>query len=195
MNEEELLKKIEEASRKGAEKGVVSGNRKSNILSVGVPVIAIAVLALILVLKFNTFDNKISSLFTIEESVEGHDLTLENHGVFGYTAADFEEAILGKSEGSAKLEVYTQEVSDLASVTDTGLFKIGAFTKIQYLTYHGTVVYTVDLSQLSRNDIAVDEENCVVTLKIPHAVQESINIPEDKIEFGDTEKGLFASKT
>ena len=32
----------------------------------------------------------------------------------------------------------------------------------------------------------------MITLKIPHAVQEEINIPEDEIQFGDTTKGLLA---
>lgn len=60
------------------------------------------------------------------------------------------------------------------------------------ITYSGTAVYTVDLSDLKSSDIVLDDENKIITLYIPHAVQEEINIPEDRIDFGDTEKGLLA---
>ena len=60
------------------------------------------------------------------------------------------------------------------------------------ITYHGTAVYTVDLSKLSRDNITLDEEKQVVTLRIPHAQQEKINIPSDEITFGDVKKGILA---
>ena len=53
-------------------------------------------------------------------------------------------------------------------------------------------MYTVDLSTIRKGDIVVDDENKVITLRIPHATQEEINIPEDQIQFGDTTKGLLA---
>ena len=62
----------------------------------------------------------------------------------------------------------------------------------QVITYNGYVVYTVDLSKLSKSDIVFNEEEKTITLKIPHAEQEEINIPEDRIQFSDPEKGLLA---
>ena len=90
--------------------------------------------------------NAFKSFFSRETAVEDHDLTLENHGVFGYKVADFAEAVLGKEKELRKLEVYSREVSDVATLTEAGLFKIKAFSKYQYITYHGTATYTVDLS-------------------------------------------------
>ena len=131
--------------------------------------------------------------FTRDAAVEDHDLTLENHGIFGYTAADFAEAVLGKDQELKKLEVYSIEVSDVATITDAGLFRIKAFSKYQYITYHGTAVYTVDLSGLGKDDITLDEKTKTVTLTVPAVMLEPINIPSEQIEFGDVKRNsVFA---
>lgn len=188
FNEEELLKKVEKAAQKGAAR---TGFK--NILLQALPsLIAVALLAYIIVPKVNSLHDGLQSFFKFDEPVADHDATIENHGFFGYTAADFEDAILGDSSKLKKLEVYQQKVSDVASITDTGLLNWGVFTKNQLITYNGTVVYTVDLSAIKKTDIRFDEEAKIITLYIPHAVQEEINIPEDEIMFGDTTKGLLA---
>ena len=128
------------------------------------------------------------ALFTTETAVEDHDLTLINHRIFGYKTADFADAILGDEEQLKKLEVYSREVSDVATLTQAGLFKIKAFSKYQYITYNGKAVYTVDLSGLTADDITLDEETKVVTMKVPAPQLEPINIPSEDIQFGDVQK-------
>ena len=123
--------------------------------------------------------------------VEDRDLTLENHGVLGYTAADFQDAILGDSKQLKKLEVFTTDISGAATLIDTGLGNLKVFTKSQLLTYKGTVTYTVDLGELEKDDITLDEESMTVHVKIPHAVQGEININENEIEVGDVDRGLL----
>ena len=186
-NEDQFLKQVEKAARKGA----ASGSRRSGIFS--------SVLTVILVIAVFLAARKVfylEDLLKREVPVEGHDMTLENEGLFGYTAADFAQALLGDASQLKKLEVYSREVSDAATITNAGLLKLKAFTKTQILTYHGTANYTVDLSRLSEEDISVeesDEENIhKVKIQIPHAVREEINIPSDRIEFGDVDKGLLA---
>ena len=188
FNEEEFLKKVEKAANKGASKGGIK-----NILLSSLPaILLLCLLAYLIVPKVNALHEGLKEFFHFDEPVTDHDLTIDNHGIFGYTAADFQEAVLGDSEKLKKLEVYSQEVSEVAEITDTGLFNWAVFTKCQLITYHGTVVYTVDLSGLRASDITLDDENKVITIRIPHAVQEIINIPEDQIQFGDTSKGLLA---
>ena len=137
--------------------------------------------------------NTFKTFFSREDPVAEHDLTLENHGIFGYAAADFAEAVLGKDQELKKLEVYSREVSDVATLTEAGIFRIKAFSKYQYITYHGTAVYTVDLSGLGKDDITLDDETKTVTMTVPAVVLEPINIPSDKIEFGSVEKNsVFA---
>ena len=187
-SEEELLEKVEQAAAKGAGKGRVM----SGILSSIPTLVILAIIAFLVIPKIFALNDGLKGFFKTDEPVEGHDMTLENYGILGYEAADFEEAILGDSQKTNKLEVYEQEVSDAATTTDTGLFNLSVFTKNQVITYYGTVVYTVDLSSLSKSDISYDEETKIVTLKIPHAQQGEINIPENKIQVGDTTRGLLA---
>ena len=188
FNEEEFLKKVEKAASKGASKGGV----KNLLLSILPTLIVIGLLGYLIVPKIDALHNGLKSFFKFDEPLSDHDHTIENHGIFGYTAADFEEAILGDSEKLKKLEVYSQEISDVSEISDTGLFNWSIFTKCQLITYNGKVVYTVDLGQLKASDIHFDEESKTIILSIPHAVQEEINIPEDQIQFGDTSKGLLA---
>lgn len=188
FDEEEFLKKVEKAAGKGAGKAGL----RNGFLSMLPTLLLVALLAYLVIPKVNALHDGLSGLFTVDAPVEDHDMTLDNHGILGHTVADFEEAILGDSQKLKKLEVYKQELSDAGTITNTGLFNLGMFTKNQVITYNGTVVYTVDLSKLSKSDIVFNEEEKTITLKIPHAEQEEINIPEDRIQFSDPEKGLLA---
>lgn len=188
INEEELLKKVEKAAKRGS-----AAASFRNILLQALPtLLAIGLLAWFIVPKINAISDGLNGFFHFDEPVEGHDMTIDNDSIFGYTAADFEEAILGDGSQLQKLEVYTQKVSDVSVITDTGLLNWGIFTKNQLITFNGTAVYTVDLSNLKKSDISYNEEEKLITLKIPHAVQEEINIPEEEIQFSDTNKGLLA---
>ena len=184
----ELLKDVEKAARRGAN----SGRVYSIILQLLPWIIVIGLFMYFVWPRIAAMDQGIQDIYHFENNAEEHDLVLEDNSVAGYTAADFENAILGDSEHLKKIEVYQQEVSDVGTITETGWFNWGVFTKNQMITYTGTAVYTVDLSKLSKDDIIFDEENHVITLRIPYAVQESINIPEDRIQFGDTNGGLLA---
>lgn len=187
-NEEELLKKVEKA----AEKGVKKGGIKNALISALPVLIVIGLLAYLFIPKFTTINKRFNSIFGFDEAVSDHDLTLNNYKIFGYTAADFEEAVLGEAKQQKKLIVYSQNMSDVATLVNTGLFKWKVFTKSQMMTYYGQVDYTVDLTKISKNDLSYDDADHIITIRIPHAVQEEINIPEDKIQFADPEKGLLA---
>ena len=198
LNEKELIKKVEEAAKKGAKAGAKHGGSGFKtvmslaLVKVLVPlivgIIAVIVGMSILVPAVSPFTH----LFDKEGNVAGHDLTLENHGILGYTVADFSEAVLGKSEQLAKLEVYEREVTDVATVKEVGLIKINAFSKSQIITYTGVATYTVDLSKIKKKHVKMDEENKIITMYIPHAELKQINVPEDKIEYGEVQKGALS---
>jgi hypothetical protein len=182
-NEEEFLERVEKAARKGA----ASGTRKGRFLSL-IPLLLLIALTVFL---YNRITG-ISHILDRDTPVEGHDLTLENHGPMGYTVADFAEAVLGDSQQLKKLEVYTVNISDATTLTNTGLLNFKVFTKSQILTYHGIATYTVDLTGLNEDSFKLDEENKKLIMYIPHTVLETINVPSDQIEFGDTERGFLA---
>ncbi|MBQ9327776.1 MAG: DUF4230 domain-containing protein [Solobacterium sp.] len=125
-------------------------------------------------------------------SVEEADLTLENNGILGYTAADFQNAVLGAASEHQELIVMEQPLSINTTITRAGLGNLAIFSKMQELTYFGTGVYTVDLSHMDEDHISVDESQHVVTIRIPHAILQYVNTELSKTQFEDTEKGLLA---
>lgn len=187
-HDKELLKEVEKA----ASRGVAKANLKSSLTTALITVGILGLIAFMIYSRLSAVNEKFRDFFRLDEPVENHDVTLENNGIFGYTAADFEEAILGESTQLKKIEVFKQEISDVATLTDTGLFNWSVFTKVQLITYHGTAIYTVDLSKFTKNDVIFNEEDKTITMKIPHAELEPINIPEDQIQFGDVNRGMLA---
>ena len=189
MNDNEMKHALKSAERKGRRKGWFARIRSF---------IAGILIGMLILTLFTAYMHGLKvkdtfrALFTTETAVEDHDLTLINHRIFGYKVADFAEAVLGDEEQLKKLEVYSREVSDAVTLTQAGLFKIKAFSKYQLITYNGKAVYTVDLSGLTADDITLDEETKVVTMKVPEPQLEPINIPSENIQFGEIEKGALA---
>ena len=189
----EFFARVEEAAREGARQGSKGAGRGIGPFELLKTLILIALITGVgwMVFRFRNFTGDLKEIVSREVPVEERDLTLENHGILGYTAADFQEAILGDSQQLKKLEVYSTDISGAATLVDTGLANLKVFTKTQLLNYKGTVTYTVDLGELSKDDITLDEEAMTVHLKIPHAVQEAININENDLEVGDVDRGLL----
>ena len=154
----EFLEKVEEAAREGAKKGSKGARGGMSPLELLKTLILIALIIGVgwtayrfTAYRFNNFTGNLKDIVSRDVPVEERDLTLENHGILGYTAADFQEAILGDSEQLKKLEVFETEVSDAVQLTNTGLANLKVFTKTQLLTYKGTATYTVDLGELSKD--------------------------------------------
>lgn len=124
--------------------------------------------------------------------VENQDLTLENDGIFGFKAADFEEAILGEAKKEQMLIVEEREVSVNTTITDTGFLNWGVFNKEQALTIYGMGQYTIDLSKISKKDIQLNKETCELTVHIPHAELHDVHFDPEKTEIGDTTKGWLS---
>ena len=197
--EEELIERVEKAAREGAEQGgrKASGRGGSTIgLFTALVRLLIALLPILLIgfviYRVHTMQTDLHQIIEREDPAEQHDLVLENRGILGYTAADFQEAILGDSTQLKKLEVYVVNVSEPVQISKTGLANLKVFSKNQLITYKGTATYSVDLGKLTKDSITLDEEKMTVHLKIPHAVLEPINIPEDSIEYSDVKRGLLA---
>ena len=188
-NDKEMKQALKQAERRGRRKGWFARIR-TFILGI--------IIGMLLLTVFTAYMHGLAvkdafrALFTTETAVENHDLTLINHRIFGFKVADFADAVLGDEEQLKKLEVYSREVSDVATLTQAGLFNIKAFSKYQVITYNGKAVYTVDLSGLTADDITLDEETRTVTMKVPAPVLEPINIPSENIQFGEVEKEAFA---
>lgn len=186
----EVQNEIRKAEKRGRRKGFFARIRSFFIGALCGIIIITGISAYMSGLSFvHTF----KSFFHRDSDAAGHELTLDNWGFFGYKTADFADAILGREEKLAKLEVYSREVSDVSALTQAGFAKIKAFSKYQYITFHGTAVYTVNLKGLTAESFSLDKENKVLTMTVPDVVLEPINIPSENIEVGEVEKNsVFA---
>ena len=195
FNEAELLEKVEKAAMEGARKGsgsgIAAGLIKTIVLKIMIPALVILAVMMFVIPKIS-LTGSLKGIFEVDKPVEDHDLTIENHGFLGFTVADFAEPILKDRTQLRKLSVMSYKVSDATTITTEGLAKLKIFSKNQIITYNGTAVYTVDLGLLTDECIWVDNNNKKVTITIPHAQLEPINIQASDMEFGDVEKGFLA---
>ena len=98
----------------------------------------------------------------------------------------------GKAEEKQELIVMEEPMQLTTTITHSGLGDLAIFMKTKNVTYHGTGIYTVDLNDISVDNIEVDNDKKTVTITVPHANLKTVNPDYDKIEFEDTELGMFA---
>ena len=110
----------------------------------------------------------------------------------GYTAVDFEDAILGASTKTKKLIVLKQELTVPTEITKSGLFDLNIFAKVKQVDFVGHGDYVIDLSDMSRSAINVDKDLQTVTICIDHPYLEELCIDIDKTKYEDTKNGLLA---
>ena len=110
------------------------------------------------------------------------------------TVADFKEPIILNHGKESRLIVHTAHLSETISIASEGLGGWEWTSIYQDIVYEGDAQYTVDLSQLSEEDFSVNNEEKTITVRIPYAVLEPINIPADQIKFRDPKKGWAAPK-
>ncbi len=185
MTEEEQ-KQLASLVEKAAEKGVKHASHTNQIRMVLVTA-AVCAAAVFAAGRISLFPKNPET-----SRVEDHDLTLDNHGPFGYKAADFEDAVLGAAKQQQLLIVDEQEVSVPTTITQAGLFSWDVFTKVQNETIYGTGQYTIDLGKVTASSISLDEDTFTLTIAIPRAELHQVTFDPAKTVIGDTEKGWLA---
>ena len=129
----------------------------------------------------------------IEQEMAENHIVLSAKGV-RRTVADFKEPILVTYGKESRLIVHTARLSETISIANEGWGGWEWTSAYQDVVYEGTAQYTVDLSQLSDEDFAVNNELKTLTVRIPYAELDPINIPADQIKFRDVKKGWAAPK-
>lgn len=179
---------LEELINKSVKKANRSGRAINFITKILIPLLIICAV----VYGYYNLKNTMNQNFKVLEPVESHDLTLENHGIFGYTAADFEDVIVGKAKRQMLLIVDEQEVSVPSSITNSGFLNLGIFSKNQRLTLYGTGIYTIDLSKMTDDDITLDETTYTVQINVPYPELHTVNFDPTKTVVGDVNRGWLA---
>ena len=129
----------------------------------------------------------------IRQEMEENQIVLSS-GVGRRTVAEFREPILLTHGQESRLIAHTAHLSETISIASEGLGGWEWTSAYQDIVYEGDAQYTVDLSQLSEEDFVVNNELKTLTVRIPYAVLDPINIPADQIKFRDVKKGWAAPK-
>ncbi len=157
--------------------------------------VLILVFAALIVIKFWPRIAPLVGLAAVETSItsalpDGMKGLLPDE-TMGYSAIDFENAVLGEVRQKRQLVVLEQDVQ-VDSVISQALANLPIFAKTKTVHLNGVGVYTVDLGRVDAKHIGVDMERRIVTVTIPHAVLQYVNINPEKTTFEDTEKALLA---
>ena len=158
-------------------------------------VLAVIIVSIVVIRSFP--DKESEFVDTVAGEIEQE--MAENHIVLSRkggrrTVADFKDPIILAHGKDARLIVYTAELSEVVSMADEGWGGFKWNSTYQEAKYFGQAEYTVDLSQLSEKDFIVNNEQKILTVRIPYAVLSPINILNDKTQFKDTEKGWLGPK-
>ena len=129
----------------------------------------------------------------IRQEMEDNKIVLSQGGG-RRTAAEFQEPILLTHGKESRLIVYSAELSQTVSLSDEGWGGFRWNSVYQEAKYYGLAEYTVDLSRLSDADFTVNNEEKLLTVRIPYAVLSPINILDDKTQFKDPQKGWLTPR-
>ena len=171
---------------------------KTNVLRKLVTLILLFAVILVSILVIRSFPDKESEFVDtvageIAQEMAENQIVLSRKGG-RRTVADFKDPILLAHGKDARLIVYTAGLSEVVSLADEGLGGFKWNSTYQEAKYFGQAEYTVDLSQLSEEDFIVNNEQKILTVRIPYAVLSPINILNDRTQFKDPEKGWLGPK-
>lgn len=184
MDNNKIEKDIQETVEKAVKKTMVKNNIINNVFD------WILKIALIIGLIF--IYQQVKPKNPDVKPVDGYDMTIENNGIFGFTAADFEKVILGQATRQHLLIVNEQEVSVPTTITSTGLFNLSVFSQALNQTIYGIGEYTIDITKITKNDILFDQDKFTVTINVPYPELHSVIFEPEKTKIGDANKGWLA---
>ena len=124
----------------------------------------------------------------IRQEMQDNRIVLSKKGT-RRTVADFQEPILLNHGKESRLIVHTAHLSETISIASEGLGGWAWTSAWQEIVFEGDARYTVDLSKLGSDDFTVNNELKTLTVRIPYAVLEPVNIPAEQIKFRDVQKG------
>ena len=158
-------------------------------------VFVVIIVSIIVIRSFPTKESEFVDTVAgeIEQEMAENQIVLSKKGG-RRTVADFKDPIILAHGKEARLIVYTAELSEVVSMADEGWGGFKWNSTYQEAKYFGQAEYTVDLSQLSEEDFIVNNEQKILTVRIPYAILSPINILNDKTQFKDTEKGWLGPK-
>lgn len=100
------------------------------------------------------------------------------------------DVVLLEAKETMKYTVLEQRCR-VEQVIDDSWFEWDIFKKTKKITYEGVGYYVVDLSKISKDDVDVDNDSKIVTITVPKAQFDHVDIDIGKSGFTKTDTGLL----
>ena len=110
--------------------------------------------------------------------------------IMGYKDEEVIDILIGENRETKELKVMEQDFEDVHEVTSAFL-NLDIFRKTQKIHYFGTATYTVDLNEISEDDIIIDKEAKTITIVIPHAEMDQLSIDYEKTVLEEVDHELL----
>ena len=103
---------------------------------------------------------------------------------------DFGSVLLDEAQREKKLIIYSQKTAVPVQAEKKGLFSLPVFSQNKSILFHGVGTYTVDLAEITEEDLSVDSSNQTLIIHIPEPVLSVEYLPEET-EFLNTSNGIL----
>lgn len=125
-------------------------------------------------------------------AMEPFNIEEETYHINGRSLAEFSDVIVEKFNEESKLMVSSVDASVSVELKQNAGWDVGFLTKTQKVTYKGTGKFYVDLSMMGEHSIKMNEDEQKITIEIPHARMEPLEIDPTKFTVDKVENGLLA---
>lgn len=110
--------------------------------------------------------------------------------IMGYKDEEVVDILIGENRETKELKVMEQDFEDVHEVTSAFL-NLDIFRKTQKIHYFGTATYTVDLNEISEDDIIINKEDKTIIIVIPHAEMDQMSVDYEKTIIEEVDRELL----
>jgi hypothetical protein len=125
-----------------------------------------------------------------DSAVSGSHNGILPDSVMGYNKIDFVKAVLGQAREKESLVVYEQDVNSVSEISNAFL-NWDIFKKTKKIHTYGKGAYTIDMSRVASDSIAVDLDKKNVTVSLPKTTLSYLEVDANRTTFEDTEHAIF----
>lgn len=171
--------------------------RNKNSSSVGYWLVSIIIIAILGVLAWVFFMPNTQPTTTGTKATDSTDyITLEDmteqekEDELKNIQTSISDVVLLEAKETMKFSVLEQRCS-VEQTIDDSWFNWDIFKKTKKITYEGIGYFVVDLSKITKDDVEVNTDSKIVTVTVPNAQFDHVDIDISKSGFTKTDTGLL----
>ena len=162
-------------------------NIKTTLANAGVIAIVMIILVVLLFALFRKPKEE-----AVETMAEPYPIEEERYSINSRSLVEFSDVIVEQFREESKLLVSSVDATISMELKQNSGWDIGILTKTQKINYQGTGKFYVDLSMMGPHSLHLDEDSQTITIEIPHASMEPLEIDPTRFTCEEVENGLLA---